>query len=145
MLDRPLKPGQVGRTETQLLWASMYVNTMIRGDDSVDYLAGAVGRSVIDHKTFEPLVLCEDRLDEAADILALVIGRNNDERSNVRHGRFVLRSHHWRTAHAGAIRRRRVPARGDDRPRYRRQAPRRRSAVRGTSAASPSRMPDRRS
>ena len=41
--------------------------------------AGSVGRPVVDDQDLEPRVLREHRLDQPRDVLALVVGRDDDE------------------------------------------------------------------
>jgi hypothetical protein len=56
-----------------------YVDAMLGRRDLVGQLPGAVGRAVVHHQDLQALVAREDGRDQAGEVLALVVRRDDDE------------------------------------------------------------------
>ena len=80
VLDGIVKAEYVRGAQAHLAGAVQRADPRIRRADLVDELAGAVGRVIVDDQDVGLGREAQDVRDQAGDILALVIGRDDDQR-----------------------------------------------------------------
>jgi hypothetical protein len=78
--EPPAEPGDVGRAEPELARPVDDVDPGILRDHPVDDVAGAVGRAVVDEEDGDLRDHGEDGGGDRRRVVALVVGRDDDER-----------------------------------------------------------------
>ena len=81
VLERPLEPGDVRPSQAILRHPVQHVHPRLVRRELVGQLPGAVGRVVVHHQDLEARVLQQDRGDDLREVLALVVGGDDDERA----------------------------------------------------------------
>ena len=79
LTQSPLESSNVCGAEAHLVWPLEDIHPRLVLHDTIDDLASAVRRTIIDDENLEAIILLEDGTNEARDVLALVVRRNNDE------------------------------------------------------------------
>ncbi len=79
VIDRPMEPGNVRGPEAQLAGPMDDVDPRVRGRQLVGERAGPVRGAVVDDEHLEPRVLRQDLRDDGGQIVALVVGRDDDQ------------------------------------------------------------------
>src|SRR5690606_37388071 len=81
--EAPAEALEVRGAEPELAAPVEHVDPWVFCGEAVCDLAGAVRRCVVDDEDVEPRGLREDHGDETGQVLALVVGRNNDQAAAV--------------------------------------------------------------